>query len=200
MRAAVATSPKKNFDIVTRDRPQPGSGQVRLKVAACGVCYSDHLVKDGLWPGVQYPRVPGHEVAGTVDAVGAGVTHVAVGTRMGLGWGTAADSADCLALARLQGVRAWIETFPLDPGVRPRHRRGPAPSGRRDRRRCHGAVERRQAGARGLNGYVSPNSLARSILIRSRISPAFSNSRALAASRICFSRTLISLSRSSIVR
>src|SRR5213075_718085 len=66
--------------------PQPTPGTVRIKVSACGVCHSDALVKDGLWPGIQYPRVPGHEVAGAIDAVGDGVTGWTPGQRVGVGW------------------------------------------------------------------------------------------------------------------
>lgn len=64
----------------------PGAGQVRIKVQACGICFSDHYVKDGLWPGLQYPRVPGHEVAGVVDEPGPGVTTWKKGQRVGVGW------------------------------------------------------------------------------------------------------------------
>ncbi len=66
--------------------PQPSPGTVRIKVDACGICHSDSLVKEGLWPGIQYPRVPGHEVAGTIDAVGAEVTEWSTGQRVGVGW------------------------------------------------------------------------------------------------------------------
>jgi D-arabinose 1-dehydrogenase-like Zn-dependent alcohol dehydrogenase len=74
------------FEIVERDIPQPGPGQVRLKVEACGICHSDMYVKNGLWPGLQYPRVPGHEVSGRIDAVGSGVTQWKPGQRVGVGW------------------------------------------------------------------------------------------------------------------
>ena len=60
------------FEMVERDIPEPQPGWVRIKVEACGICHSDSLVKEGLWPGIQYPRVPGHEVIGIVDAVGEG--------------------------------------------------------------------------------------------------------------------------------
>src|ERR1044072_9588369 len=66
--------------------PEPGVGEVRVKVEACGICHSDVLVKDGLWPGLQYPRVPGHEVAGRIDAVGDNVKAWTVGQRVGVGW------------------------------------------------------------------------------------------------------------------
>ena len=74
------------FELVGREMPQPGAGEVRIKVQACGICFSDHLVKDGAWPGLAYPRVPGHEVAGVIDEVGAGVTEWKKGDRVGVGW------------------------------------------------------------------------------------------------------------------
>ena len=86
MRVAQIPSPKRPFEIVERPIPQPTPGTVRIKVSACGVCHSDALVKEGLWPGIQYPRVPGHEVAGTIDAVGAGVIGWTRGQRIGVGW------------------------------------------------------------------------------------------------------------------
>lgn len=78
--------PGGEFEFVERDIEAPGPGEVRMKVAACGICYSDHLVKDGAWPGLKYPRVPGHEVTGVIDAVGAGVTTWRTGDRVGVGW------------------------------------------------------------------------------------------------------------------
>ena len=86
MRAAQITRPGGPFEIVERDTPQPGAGMVRLKVQACGICHSDSVIKEGHWPGLQYPRVPGHEVVGIVDAVGAGVSHWKTGQRVGVGW------------------------------------------------------------------------------------------------------------------
>jgi D-arabinose 1-dehydrogenase-like Zn-dependent alcohol dehydrogenase len=74
------------FQLVQREFPDPGPGQVRVRVQACGVCHSDSLTKEGLWPGLQYPRVPGHEVAGVVDAVGPDVPLFKPGQRVGLGW------------------------------------------------------------------------------------------------------------------
>jgi D-arabinose 1-dehydrogenase-like Zn-dependent alcohol dehydrogenase len=74
------------FELVEREIAAPGAGEVRIKVQACGICYSDHLTKDGLWPGISYPRVPGHEVAGVIDEVGAGVTEWKKGDRIGVGW------------------------------------------------------------------------------------------------------------------
>jgi D-arabinose 1-dehydrogenase-like Zn-dependent alcohol dehydrogenase len=75
-----------DWELVERDLPEPGPAQVRVKVEACGICHSDVLVKDGLWPGLQYPRVPGHEIAGRIDALGAGVTEWREGQRVGVGW------------------------------------------------------------------------------------------------------------------
>src|SRR5207302_1608790 len=74
------------FELVERDIPEPERGWVRVKVEACGICHSDTLVKEGLWPGIQYPRVPGHEVIGIVDAVGEGVKPWKNGQRAGVGW------------------------------------------------------------------------------------------------------------------
>ena len=84
----VAQIPKAgaDFEIVEREVPHPDTGQVRIKVQACGVCHSDMFTKEGAWPGIQYPRVPGHEVAGIIDEVGAGVTAWKKGQRVGVGW------------------------------------------------------------------------------------------------------------------
>lgn len=75
-----------DFELVERDMPEPGARQVRVKVEACGICHSDELVKEGLWPGIQFPRVPGHEISGRIDAVGAGVAEWKEGQRVGVGW------------------------------------------------------------------------------------------------------------------
>jgi len=75
-----------DFEIVERDIPQPGPGQVRIRVQACGVCHSDVLTKEGAWPGIAYPRVPGHEIAGVIDELGQGVTTWKKGQRVGVGW------------------------------------------------------------------------------------------------------------------
>jgi D-arabinose 1-dehydrogenase-like Zn-dependent alcohol dehydrogenase len=72
MRAAQINKPGSPFEIVQREIPQPGPGTVRVKVEACGLCHSDVLIKEGHWAGLQYPRIPGHEVAGRVDASEAG--------------------------------------------------------------------------------------------------------------------------------
>ena len=86
MKVAQISAPRGEFQIVEREIPEPGAGEVRIRVQACGVCHSDVFTKDGLWPGIQYPRVPGHEVAGVVDAVGTGVTNWSKGQRAGVGW------------------------------------------------------------------------------------------------------------------
>src|SRR5271169_914481 len=74
------------FELVEREMSTPAAGEVRIKVQACGICFSDHFTKDGLWPGIVYPRIPGHEVAGVIDEVGAGVTEWKKGDRVGVGW------------------------------------------------------------------------------------------------------------------
>ena len=86
MKAVQVPKPGGDFEVVERDIPEPGSGQVRVKVEACGICHSDALVKEGTWPGLQFPRVPGHEVAGIIDAVGHGVAGWTEGQRAGVGW------------------------------------------------------------------------------------------------------------------
>jgi len=86
MRAAQISRPHGEFELVEREIPQPGSGQVRIKVQACGVCRSDELTKEGMWPGIEYPRIPGHEVAGVIDELGDNVTTWKKGQRVGVGW------------------------------------------------------------------------------------------------------------------
>jgi D-arabinose 1-dehydrogenase-like Zn-dependent alcohol dehydrogenase len=86
MTVAQIPAPKADFQIIEREIPTPATGQVRIKVQACGVCHSDKFTKDGLWPGIQYPRVPGHEVVGVIDAVGGGVSAWSTGQRVGVGW------------------------------------------------------------------------------------------------------------------
>jgi len=86
MRVVQVPYAKGPFEIVERDIPEPGAGQIRIKVQACGVCHSDSLTKEGSIPGIAYPRVPGHEVVGVVDAVGAEVPGWKSGERAGIGW------------------------------------------------------------------------------------------------------------------
>ena len=85
-KAAQISKPGGDWELVEREIPEPNAGQVRVKVEACGICHSDALVKDGLWPGLQFPRVPGHEVAGRIDAIGDNVTAWTTGQRVGVGW------------------------------------------------------------------------------------------------------------------
>jgi len=86
MKAVQISKPGGNFEVVERPIPEPGRDQVRIKVEACGICHSDALVKEGQWPGIQYPRVPGHQVSGRIDAIGADVTLWKPGQRVGVGW------------------------------------------------------------------------------------------------------------------
>ena len=86
MRAVQVSRANGPFELVEREIPEPGVGAVRIKVEACGICHSDSLVKSGAMPGLKYPRVPGHEVIGIVDAIGPGVIGVAEGQRVGVGW------------------------------------------------------------------------------------------------------------------
>jgi len=86
MKVAQVSKPGAAFQIVEREIPDPGAGQVRIKVQACGICHSDVLTKEGLIPGIQYPRIPGHEVAGVIDELGAGVAVWKKGQRVGVGW------------------------------------------------------------------------------------------------------------------
>ncbi|MFZ0950894.1 MAG: alcohol dehydrogenase [Candidatus Sulfotelmatobacter sp.] len=85
MKVAQVPKPGADFEIVEREIPKPDARQVRIEVQACGVCHSDVLTKEGLWP-IEYPRVPGHEVAGIIDEVGAGVSEWTKGQRVGVGW------------------------------------------------------------------------------------------------------------------
>ncbi len=86
MRVVQVSEPGGALKLVERKIPAPGAGSVRIKVQACGICHSDALTKDGGWPGMAYPRVPGHEIAGIIDAVGAGVAEWTPGQRVGVGW------------------------------------------------------------------------------------------------------------------
>jgi D-arabinose 1-dehydrogenase-like Zn-dependent alcohol dehydrogenase len=109
MKAVQVTKASGAFELVQRPVPEPGAGQVRISVEACGVCHSDAFVKEGHWPGLTFPRVPGHEVVGRLDALGAGVSAWRAGQRVGVGWhgghcGTceACRAGDFVACARLQ--------------------------------------------------------------------------------------------------
>jgi D-arabinose 1-dehydrogenase-like Zn-dependent alcohol dehydrogenase len=99
MKAAQISKPGGDFEVVEREIPKPGAGQVLIKVQACGVCHSDMFTKEGAWPGIQYPRVPGHEVAGIVEELGPGVTGWKKGQRAGVGWHGGHDGT-CLSCRR----------------------------------------------------------------------------------------------------
>ena len=86
MRVVQVPAKGADFQLVERELPEPGRGEVRIKVQACGVCHSDSIAKEGLFPGIRYPVVPGHEVAGVIDAVGEGVSGWKPGDRVGVGW------------------------------------------------------------------------------------------------------------------
>lgn len=86
MRVVQVSRPNGPLELVEREIPEPGAGTVRIKVEACGICHSDSLTKEGLWPGIEFPRVPGHEVAGVIDAIGTGVSGWTLGQRVGVGW------------------------------------------------------------------------------------------------------------------
>jgi D-arabinose 1-dehydrogenase-like Zn-dependent alcohol dehydrogenase len=99
MKVAQISKPGADFEIVERAIPKPGMGQVRIKVQACGVCHSDVFTKEGLWPGIQYPRVPGHEVVGIIDELGELVSEWKTGQRVGVGWHGGQDGT-CLYCKR----------------------------------------------------------------------------------------------------
>ncbi len=99
MKVAQVPGAGTDLQIVEREIPTPGVGHVRIKVQACGICHSDVLTKEGSWPGIQYPRVPGHEVAGVIDALGAGVSEWKKGQRVGIGWHGGQDGT-CLSCRR----------------------------------------------------------------------------------------------------
>ena len=99
MKSAQISRPGGDFEIVEREIPNPGANEIRIKVQACGVCHSDVFTKEGEWPGIQYPRVPGHEIAGIVDQLGPGVVGWQEGQRVGVGWHGGHDGT-CLQCRR----------------------------------------------------------------------------------------------------
>jgi D-arabinose 1-dehydrogenase-like Zn-dependent alcohol dehydrogenase len=99
MKVAQISKAGADFEIVESEIPEPGAREVLIKVRACGVCHSDLLTKEGAWPGIQYPRVPGHEVAGIIDELGAGVSEWKKGQRVGVGWHGGQDGT-CLSCRR----------------------------------------------------------------------------------------------------
>jgi D-arabinose 1-dehydrogenase-like Zn-dependent alcohol dehydrogenase len=99
MKAVQVPKPGADFEVVEREIPEPGAGQVRIRVQACGVCHSDVFTKDGTYPGISYPRVPGHEIAGVIDQAGPGVKEWKKGERVGVGWHGGQDGT-CLQCRR----------------------------------------------------------------------------------------------------
>lgn len=99
MTVAQISKPGGDFELVEREKPDPDAGHVRIKVQACGVCHSDVFTKDGLWPDIQYPRAPGHEVVGVIDELGDGVSAWKIGQRVGVGWHGGHDGT-CTACRR----------------------------------------------------------------------------------------------------
>lgn len=99
MKVAQIAKPGAGFQITEREIPKPRAGEVLIKVLACGVCHSDMYTVEGAWPGIQYPRIPGHEVAGVIHEVGAGVSTWKKGQRVGVGWHGGQDGT-CLACRR----------------------------------------------------------------------------------------------------
>jgi NADPH:quinone reductase-like Zn-dependent oxidoreductase len=113
MKVVQVPAPGADFQIIERGIPEPTAGQVRIKVQACGVCHSDVLTKDGSWPGIEYPRVPGHEIAGIVDEVGDGVSEWKKGQRVGMAAMTApvaSAGAEILATAKMRWFAASAMT------------------------------------------------------------------------------------------
>ena len=92
MKAVRIPKASADFEIVEHQVPNPSAGEARIKVQACGVCHSDVATKDGSWPWIQYPRVPGHEVAGVIDGLGARVAGWKIGQRVGVGWRSLASA------------------------------------------------------------------------------------------------------------
>ena len=104
---AMVVRAAKSLSLEERPVPRPGRGEVRIAVRACGVCHSDHLVTDAMWPGLALPRVPGHEIAGVIDAVGEGSVRFREGDRVGLGWHGGHDgTCDACLAGRFINCRA----------------------------------------------------------------------------------------------
>jgi D-arabinose 1-dehydrogenase-like Zn-dependent alcohol dehydrogenase len=118
MKSMVVRSPKLPLVLEERDVPKPGPGEIRVKVHACGVCHSDHFVTEGLWPGLELPRVPGHEVAGVVDELGSGAGRFQRGDRVGIGWHGGHDGTcdRCLTGHYLHCRSGAITGFTFDGG------------------------------------------------------------------------------------
>ena len=118
MKAIQVGKPGGPLELVEREIPAPQAGWVRVKVQACGICHSDVMLKEGYWPGVQYPRIPGHEVAGVIDAVGSGVTAWQKGQRVGIGWygGHCGECPPCRRGNFVYCQRGGITGFTYDGG------------------------------------------------------------------------------------
>lgn len=118
MRAVPVAKPGGPLEMVDREIPEPGSRKVRVKVQACGLCHSDSLTVEGHWPGIQYPRVPGHEIAGVIDAVGPDVPEWQAGQRVGVGWhgGHCGYCESCRRGLFLTCVRGQIPGITFDGG------------------------------------------------------------------------------------
>jgi D-arabinose 1-dehydrogenase-like Zn-dependent alcohol dehydrogenase len=121
MKAVEVREAKGPLHLVERDVPSPGAGQVLIKVQACGICHSDVFIKDGLWPGLRFPRVPGHEIAGTIETVGPDVDEWTPGQRVGVGWhgGHCGHCGRCDSCRRGDFVlcqRAQVPGFSYDGG------------------------------------------------------------------------------------
>jgi len=113
MRAAQISAPGSGFEIVTKTVPEPGENSVRIKVQACGICHGDSVVKEGHYPGLTYPRVPGHEVVGTIDKLGPGVSGWRLGQRVGVGW----YGGPCLQCDACKAGDYWNCRRPLTTGI-----------------------------------------------------------------------------------
>ena len=118
IKAVQVKKPGGEFELVEKELPQPGSGQVRIKIGACGICRSDVMVKEGHWPGIQYPRTPGHEVAGTIDEAGPQVTSWKKGQRVGVGWtgGYCGECEPCRRGDPVNCIRMQITGISYDGG------------------------------------------------------------------------------------
>ena len=114
MRVAQVTRANGPLEIVEREIPEPAQGSVRIKIEACGICHSDSVTKEGIWPGIRFPRVPGHEIAGVIDAVGAGVAGWKEGQRVGVGW-HGGHCGDCDSCRR--GDFVTCQVAPQGPGI-----------------------------------------------------------------------------------
>ena len=118
MRAVQVPEPGADFEVVETEIPDPGADEVLIDVAACGVCHSDAFMKEGHWPGLEYPRIPGHEVVGHVDAVGEDVTAWEAGDRVGVGWhgGHCGECEPCRRGQFVQCENAAVTGFDHDGG------------------------------------------------------------------------------------